>query len=445
MTGNQERGKFDKNNGAPPERRLRKERPFPEDPIERAGLLLASFNASPKAADQMILTPSTTSTADVNRRFRELYAGTDFGDNLRNREMGTEYLRATLYPIGLVAEEISINYFGVSKITGYSLTDAGIQYGQPGAAKFLEFETEEGFSLYPIFGKTGTSSPDEIRTPLIRAKILMSLLGRKQRVIDLAKVVGMHQTQLHPTLNLLRNAEVITYDSINFKTGRQQLTYELTPTFEGDILPVNHNKEFTTMLIHICTQLTRNGIPLTQQNIFEQLPPEVAERWKRKDLLKARISQILLGLSQQGYLQRLKFKSGEFSSVDLTDKGAIVVTKLLHPLLDAMQDGETLTQWRADILPRVSANLDTYVKTTANLYYPYSKSAKLQKHVEYVSGIEALLGGQAEREKGMTVSEIAATLGIHRRTVAHYLDELKALGKIKETQDKATRYFSLNR
>ena len=161
----------------------RVEAEFPNDPEERYGALLASFNIGPKAATLLLLPrdlQSYISPEDLARKFSEVIITSAMAGV--KPVTSAAYCSNTLCPIGLVAKEYVIDYFGREELAGFGLTEAGQKYGLAAACLALDFENRHKFSLFPILGSTVTSSKEGTRAPLTRARIL-TLLSRTPELL----------------------------------------------------------------------------------------------------------------------------------------------------------------------------------------------------------------------------------------------------------------------
>ena len=110
---------------------LRKEElPFPEDRDKRLGSVLSSVNVGPKSVTLLLLPyGSYISPGDLVNNFRSVVRGSEMEKT--SFITAPHYCEYSLEPIGLVAKQYTIDYFGKDVVVGFELTDAGRRYGIP--------------------------------------------------------------------------------------------------------------------------------------------------------------------------------------------------------------------------------------------------------------------------------------------------------------------------
>lgn len=411
----------------------RREVPFPRDLDGKLEAIFASFNASPKAAVQLILSESVTGRDDLNREFRRLTVGTSL-ESFHN-DTASRYTEDSLCRIGLVAKGVILDLFGHEKVIGYALTRSGKRYGQPAAAKMLEFESQNGFSLSPIFGKTQLSKGDR-RAPLTRAKILRFLNGGTKREIDIAVALGVNHELVRSSCVALAEAGAVEFDSIKPQTGEDQVSFEL-----GDIGKLNPKSDvvLTRKIAQICMELAKNGEQITQSSVFSMLPEG---RNRSPKSLAINISHALNDLAEnQGFLKRGKYRGAEtLSVIKLKDKGIVIVEELIEPILNMLANGDQLHEFTANVLPRVKGNLEHYVKETVDLYYPYSKSYA----IEDKSNRKRMVMAGLDMGK-ITAQQLATKLGMNAGTCGKDLQYLIRKGIATRQKINGVFYYNLRK
>lgn len=419
----------------------RVESEFPTDPQERLGALLASFNIGPKATTFLLLPENGyISPGDLARGFRETVSGTGMAET--DKITAPNYCYQALCPIGLVAKEYSIDYFGVEKLVGFGKTSAGQWYGTAAAALVLDFELRHQKSLFPIFGSTNTTSAKGERAPLTRARILELLFSQTApvRKADILRELGRirHNSLGGVVLRALKTAGVIDYEAVTVHTGKIQVTYTLGNLSREEIRPDRYSVALTGDVAAICSQLTAADLAISQAAVFERLPEEVKKRW-RPEVLRHRISGILSDLARQKFLARGKYKGRDIQSTTwITDWGRVIVTDLLRPLWGLVTDDEQVGQKLREVIPQVRANFLQYAQNSAELYYPFSNSFKRKQRLENLESIKDLLVDGAK-----TTVDVAELFGLSKGGIEKYLAALMEAGEVKRQRVKGVYYYTV--
>ena len=441
------------------------DREFPEHPLERAGAMLAAFNAPTKRAVIIELNqfPYFTSPTSVGHQFIALHQGSKLA-TFAVTNVG-QYCGDTLGPIGMATEERKEISQGEEKITGHAVNEAGGRYGQPTAAAFYMFEVTHGFSLFPILGQTGKRGEASTRAPLNTALVLLSLRNHGKTQAEIANELGVSNSVVQAVLQRLSQNRIVAYESLHTASGKKQMYFELGHADLDKVQQIGTFVTLTQQVAQISIQIASEGLQVTQHEVFRRLPEE-AKKNVNTDYLESRINRVLRGLSKQEFLKQGPFtgsKSGKavFSSAKLTDKGILVVNEVLLPLFDAMRDGETLDYWRREVLPEVKRNFRFYARTAGDLFYPFSKAAKQEKYEYYVGAVykhivDAFLGEEStheitdpvSRERELELrrlsrlgSTIAEELDIPQASIHNYVKALISQGLIRAVQMRGTTYY----
>lgn len=227
---------------------------FPNDLHRRLVAIFNTFNAGPKAVTHLLIPPdgSFISFSDLQHKFDEILQDSTM-------KVTRTYCEYSLYPNGLVSKQYITNPLGYEKNSGFSITEAGVQYGIPVAALGLYFEMQNKIGLYDIFGgkhKYGTYE---------RASLLLFLSSLEQGIAyaDLRRRLGIDEILVSLYTRALRSAGIIDFSG---ESGR-----EVVRITEPGLKVVN---EYLHPLIKLLQddQETRDGItgeilPLVIQNL----------------------------------------------------------------------------------------------------------------------------------------------------------------------------------
>mgnify|MGYP001608145838 FL=1 len=434
------------------ERHSRKEEPpFPEDPNKRLESVLSSVNVGPKAATLLLLPyGSYISPADLVRNFRPIMAGT--GMEHTSFITAPNYCGASLVPIGLVAKEYTMDYFGRDILVGYELTDAGKRYGIPASALALFFERQHQTSLYPILGQIGTRYPEQHRGPYSRAMILtlLSKRGGRLREADICQELGISLAVAHKTFLALVRAGVVTYESVNKNTDKTQVTYRKNIDEPVEVKPYrvgsNSMPGLTRTVMNIADQLARDGVPISQVNVYSRLQESQLTARKNKKGLRGAISAILSHLARQGFLSRTGFQGRVVESrLEITPLGTDVVQDFIIPLTGLVNDDESI-RGRIDreIVPEVMGKLSIYARNSAELYYPYSVSFKNRQTQDNLGKLTEILSEQTTGDsRGSTITELADKMGLNINTIHSYLTSLRKDKRVERFRGKGVDYYKI--
>ena len=441
----------------PQTKSLRKEEfPFMEASDKRLGSILSSINVGPKSATLLLLPyGSYISPGDLVKNFKSVVKGS--GMEKTSFITAPHYCEYSLAPIGLVAKEHTIDYFGRDVVVGFELTDAGRRHGIPAASLALHFENQYQTSLYPVLGQINTRYPEHQRGPYTRAKILSLLFEREGhlREADICQELGISLSVAHKTFLALVKAGVITYESVNKNTDKTQVTYRKNVYDQAKVKPyivrsgskiISSMPTLTKTVMDISDQLTKEGIPISQASVYSRLQEGQLTARKNKKSLRSSISGVLSHLDSQGFLSRTGFKGSVVESrLEITPLGTNVVQDFIIPLTGLVNDDESV-RGRIDreIVPEVIGKLSMYARNSAELYYPYSVSFKNRQTEENLGRLTKILSEEATGDsRGITVTELAEKIGLNINTVSSYLTTLGKTRKIEKLREKGVDYYKI--
>lgn len=411
--------------------------PFPIDPLERVGNILAAYNASPKALTQLLITSTPVTRLELSKRFAAVVADTAL--ELSDSYNANGYCRDSLCPLGLVVQEKMPSSGRYPYVITFSLTDAGIMYGRPAAAAFLAFEKKYGFSLFPMLCPTSSIRLDDAKHKLTRAMLLCELTKGTRRTNELAMLLHCSETVITRSLSHLADAGAITYQTLNIRTQETQVIFSLAKTaMDHVVIPVGGYTKLTSLVVEACNLLHNRHVPITQISVSTILRKKQKESIMSKPMSK-KVSEILSGLVKQGYLDRQQFSRNIKSIATITAKGQCVVENLIKPLMDAMRDSPPLERWQRTILPTVQNHLSDYAEQSAALYYPFSKSRDKIDRADSLALLQKLL----QTGNSNTVSQLARKLRVNQMTVSAYLRKFETMHRISKKTLKGVAYYSM--
>ncbi len=423
--------------GVPEPTHSRQEVKFPAALEGRMEAILASLNSAPKAAVLLLLSESLIDTASLNKAYVDTASGSQMPIK---RDMAESYCRDSLCRIGLVSEEVAIDYFGQEKSVGFKLTRAGEIFGLPAAALVLDFETSHNFSVYPVLGQSMLAR-GEHRAPITRAKTIKSLAKGERRQIDICLELGINHERARSSLIALRNAGVVEYTSFTPQTGENQVSFSINKEDAVEANQVRGKREFTDAVIGAARTLDQQGLPITQAAVFELVQGAGGAATEKN--VRTLISQTLTDLAdRQHFLTRIQFKGREiYSSIKLTDKGKTIAIEFLAPLEDLLTDtgSETLKRVRDQILSKVLANTQGYAVRGIDLYYPYSRSFSASNQDKVRLTVESVLSRQ--RGAGITSQQLGKNLKLGELKTRRILLSMIESGKAKRKLRNGVFYY----
>lgn len=390
---------------------------------DAAGILSAGCNNGVKARLWIEIAQTTTpqtyiSVNDLYERYKTIFAGSSLlekaGTNAKANMV--DYCQDSLCEVGLVAAEVNL----AGKVVGFGITSGGQKF-LDAAYLTLWFEQNNNQSLYPVLGPT--SSSGDTRAPLNRAKILDYLMRRPSKVREADLVITYLQLANELTgehLKLLAKLGLIDYKTINsHHRVKTPLQYEIQ---EGRDL--HEARYFTTSprlqdeVIRAISPPATSSLRFSIADIVNRLPDEIKSRWNVISLSKY-VSQILSGFAKEGYLSRVdNFKGREKQSdANMTSKGRSFVLSFIWPALSIVE-ARALTEGQRVRISLARENFDSFARTSAELYYPYSQSAKIRAKKEHLGKcIELLL----DAKEPLTAWDLAEKLGLSAATIHGYL------------------------
>ncbi len=391
------------------------------------------FNISPKTAVALALTGHVTSKRDIQEWFTTTFNGTSVGEF--KAQQGVAYC-ATLAQFGM-AEKVG---------SGYKATPKGIEM-QPVAARILQFENDETYSLYPELGQTQTSAQQ--RAPINRIKMLLYLAHDTKRD-DFEQALHMKNSVILETLFSLQKTGILTYDPFILHYIGQSVQYEFVKGWDTKPTPsIRDSRRLTDLVVEACKKLHEQNKPLlpvfVDQLLTSDIPSPKSEPRKRE------VSRMMSGLAKAGILSRISTikTKAMVQSATLTDRGKKLVYNLLIPLVDAVNNGETLQQWKEDVLPSVRRNLVPIARHTAELYYPHSNQFKETRRselmddiIEYVQRLQDVFTNEFG-EPEMRAEDIALLTETNCHTTYTLLEELVRQGRITKRKSHSIFTYSL--
>lgn len=436
---------------------------FSQEAWREAGEALSGLNNGVKAALFLLIAQNTyprtefspgtyISLEDLTSRFRQLFAGTVFLDMIdehhQARGQVKQYCQESLCNVGVVSAEYNLE----GKIIGFGITERGVSVGVPLALLILEWENRHQQSLYPILGQT--SSKKATRAPDNSAKIVDYLVrqGRPVRTVDIANGLNLGSGLVGQDLARFKRFGFVNYQSLTSQTGEIELEYRLVSSYIEQapyIIKVHLLQELIAKII-----LANKDRAFSASEIIRRLPGEIKTRWQARSLTST-ISTILSGLARQGYVGRVnEFEGAKKQSVaSITEKGKAFVKELVWPLLKVSAK-QPLAEEEQTKMDKTRENLFIFTRTSADLYYPYSKSSKMRQRK---ASMARLVGILQKNEGEVTIIDLAEKLELSRNPISRFLRPqvkdsdsvvIEVEGKafiIKIERRKGVSYYSLLR
>lgn len=416
--------------------------PFPQDPKERMNALLSSLNFGPKAVTLLLLPQpgGYISPGELTTRFRSTFQGSEMATMSKTTAQG--YTRESLFNLGLVAEEYSIDHFGQKKIVGYGQSEAGQMYGVGTACLVLKTEDENGISLRPFFGSSNTNSQEQVRAPLTRASILRLLSTQSKPVteVEIARSLGVGTGVVHDAILSLAQGDAITSKIISSR-GEEISSYVRGQVAPEQVQMIGTMKSLTNEAVQTCLDLSAKDIEISVQTVLNSMPPD--RKTGDQNALRGRLSGVLSNLALQGFLNVGKGfeRVGIHAEIRINEFGSKLVTDFLDPLDSLVKDQPDTDSVFKPIVNGVLTDLPRFARVSGDLYFPYSKAAKRRQRTESVGKMKDLLSNP-EDSKGFSIRQLASRLGVHENTARDYLQKLRD-DDLESEVYRGTNYFKL--
>lgn len=400
---------------------------------------LCSFNIPSKNAIILRLNSQPISEAALAAWYEEIFKDTQIEARLPQQTV--RQFCDTLIRFGMV-EQVGEEY---------SLTQQAKETGQPIAAKILNFETAEDYSIYPIFGHIQNPSKDGQSAPLTRAQILLELAKGNDRNGSLSQVLQKPPFFLVHTLTQLKKAGIVDFDPQSLAKAQRVTKYKRA---EGASIGANESnpqgRQFFYAVVDSCDKLHAEGKEIYQEAIAKILPQDILNAQKSQKHLAININKALRKLKNgHGYLKVDTARKGAeiIKTASLTAKGKKLVDDLLLPVIHALQRKPVLNDWQENLIPRVKSNLNRYAKNSAEFYYPFSHGTKRNSREMYKQDILEYVVQLAntryddDGNSEMRAEDIAELMGVNTYSVYSLLNELTRQRKLKTEDRKGVFHY----
>lgn len=398
-----------------------REKPFPEDLEGRLNSILNVVNTELKTATILHLDDVPAEGKKIRRRLKQ-----NIGRNyLPQGRTFNNYCHATLLPIGMIAEEVTIQEDAENVVVGYRLTEAGKKYGLPIAAFTLDWVYMHDQSLFEILGPTG--SKGKSRSPENRIKILEELgKGNALREADLVRIIwNSKKGSLTSHLNQLKKTGLIQFDSCG-EMNKPIIVYRHMRDLE-DSERICGAKTFPRRIV----KLLKEKGNLTTPEVTKIL--NVPERY---------VTTTLSRLATKRVIGRGKWKGRVIQSrVNLTSKGKRFLEEYIDPIKDALDDGPWLNQMNETlgVLRQDNKIFGEYLRTAINLYRPLSPNLNKKSKEETDRKI---LDYITKHPEGTRPSELSKVFSLSfPATLWHLRHFMEERILRKERDGLAVRYF----
>lgn len=317
--------------------RTRQEAEFPLDPNRRfATIFPAVGNSEAKCLTLLCLSSSPISDADLHGEF--------LGKSDRvwrtDSKLQGNYCKATLVPIGLVAEADTLFYGSTEYVISFRLTPAGLRYGQPIAAFLLEQSAQLSLSLLAYFGQTSTG-PGHTRPVLNKIEILKYLQKRHEevRTKDIAEAIGLQPALVGKRLGDLRDVGLVNYES--FDTEKNTVNYKLLSNTDRSVIRTVYTD---TALTNEVADLVFLMGTVNVDSVLSVLKERHGDTFTSLPSLKNRLSHILSGFVDMGVCESEEFSTEKKSKAQITELGREIVSGIIVPIERVLEDDNILLE-----------------------------------------------------------------------------------------------------
>jgi len=435
------------------------ESPFPTDPMERVGTILSgAINSGPKSILTLLLPHGGyISTQDLANLFRKAVAGSDTTFDTIDDISIARYCEHSLESVGLVARIFKANPGADEPPLGFALTDVGEKYGKRAAAIALQFEKNHpieidaknrpieknqlGISIYSIFGQTATNTKEvqknDKRAPTLRAKLLFYLYEHTEDPISMPMLRNAFpdydQVSIYNALRGMGKYGIVEGNSLE---GKHNVPYTQT----GKSLETgfkSEQKKLSVLVIKAIDSISKADDLITVEGIAKLLYP-TQQKGRDKNDFNDDIAKIIKELYEFGYI---KTDTAPYINYSLSERGKIVITELIQPLLLLMQDNaDFINDFDQTTLRKVDDDFKSYARVGVRNYYPYSQGYKRKFMLEYVDG-RILAGLSTAKGLGLNRNEICQTTGTSIASLPRRLNRLMQQGLIMRKPGGGQRKF----
>lgn len=385
------------------------EKEFPDDLEGRMSSVLNGVNTELKTVTLLHLDDRPADHIEIRDRIRDT-RGKGYLPQVYNFRGYGE----TLKDIALVTKQTIVRDDGETQVLGYSLTEAGRQYGVPIAEHVLKWVVDNGLSMYQVLG--GTSSKGQTRSPKNRVEILEALSTGETSEVELVDFSGLSQGVVQEHLKVLSKIGFVKFDSIGSKSKGFSTYKWIDGKYPEDTMAVMRCSDLTK---RVAEKMSREG---------EQDCNSLSKMLNYKYVEK--VSGILSGLERQGFVRRTTPYQMKvvLSKARILESGERFLEEVVYPVKEHLSESVVLeTDFEERDSEYVARGIDIYKKVSPQIN-KISSQERIQQIRSYLS-----------RNPGTTSREIGEEISLGVAGARLYLRQLS--GVRTEREGSEIRYF----
>jgi len=324
----------------------------------------------------------------------------------------------TLKGIALVAKQTVVRDDGEIQVLGYSLTEAGRQYGVPIVEHVLKWVVDNDLSMYQILGSTVTNG--KTRSPENRIEILEALSTGKASESELSDFLDLGSGCVRTHLRNLSQIGFVKFDSVGAKSkgfSKYTLVEGKNPENVETVGKGTHSC-FVTLTRKVAQEMSK-GREFDRNSLSK-----IIEHKDTSD-----VSSVLSGLERQGFVRRTSpYQTNVvMSEARILESGERFLEEVIYPVKEHLSDSSVLeTDFGERDSEYVSKGIDIYRKISPHINKMPS-SERIQQIMDYLL-----------RNPGATSKEIADSLNFTFHSATSYLGKMDLRTEKKENE---FRYF----
>ncbi len=391
---------------------LRTEFPFPEDPDGRLDKILSCVNTELKSTILTICMDSEPRNAnDLRYRFMETLKDVAWVPESANF---SEYGRRNLVPSGAAAQ-LNATSNG-KRIDFFKITDCGNSYFRPVAAFALQYAVNNGRSMYPLLGRSGSSG--STRSPSVRVSILQSIISGSDRVSDL----GLKQGNIHRHLEALNDAGLIVYETKGAGDAEGWAVYEWVD-----------GKEPADLAMH---GRHRNCNIKVAQYLCMRGSADYRDVSNGLEIGLDTVSRALVTLAEAGFAT-CKFTCKKKTDLKPLGFGRDFYENFIVPVEKHLADEDSIVP---EVAVHVEENLAYYASRGVGLYTNASPSRQVSGRNENEDVVMSFIRDYQGNHDGPRTTEIARETGLSLGVVGASLKHMLECGKIIRRNGEPRHY-----
>lgn len=356
-----------------------------------------------------------------------------------------QYAATTFEPIGTVAKSSEATSRGFSD--RFEVTAYGQRVGLAVTGLMLDLALEyPDVSLYEIFGKTGSKSPEQRRSPFTRLQLLQELLNHSSSPLSINNIA--HEMLVIPSLV---SSQVTALEKIGilevarFQRGASDKLVTVTDRAGFDKVLLHPNKSLVPTLIHDYLKNQADSGNHSDVGIEDIIDNAcIASPETPREMIRSAISETMANWEKEGFITTTSdFSQEQRSFVKIAPDKFQMIEDLMIRIRGIMEGDQSYLDWGAKRAAEILSDPEK-----VNLLLAKAKEASPFKHREPLSSYKArvigllLQAGEATAE-ALTDQIVESGKPTNYASVLRVLNILAAGNEVTYEVKSGKKFFKL--